>query len=494
MTIYDPWTGEVKVVLNSSGMKSGEVVNLFGFSDDACVLAARTSLNRLHSWEAGSSRAQAILPSASGVLLGISPRGSYLAVVDDRAHVTVFNPSRQEKAILDRGNGDYSLRGCALSFSSDETMLAIVIDPNPGETQPAEVWDLASMRRVNVFPGRHDLDSVTFIPQSRSLVVTGGTKPRIWRLDPPSSPDALRGHTDEAWSAAFSPDGKVLATGSDDTDERETIKLWDPASGRLLADWKAHTATVASLAFSPDGRFLASSSLDSGTPENANALVWDVASRRLIATLPGHDGYVRCVAFSPDGKLLATAGDDGSVRLWNTADYSSRAVLSGHSTRLASVAFSPDSARLASGSCDATVKIWDAATGELQLTRQHGANVNAVAFAPGGTLLAAAGDDGQIKLWNQQTGDLVLNIYSAADQLRCLAFTRDGHYLTASGQDKVIRLWDITTGQEVLTVTGHDAQVNALAFSPDGLVLASCSHDGAVKLWRAEPIEVVPGR
>ena len=153
-----------------------------------------------------------------------------------------------------------------------------MIDPIPGGTQPAEVWDLRSMRRLSVFPGRNDIDNVPFIPRSRTLVVAGRTKPRIWRLDPPSSPDALRGHTDEAWSAAFSPDGKLLATGSDDTDEHETIKLWDPASGRQLAGWNAHTATVASLAFSPDGRFLASSSLDSGTPENANVKIWEVAS------------------------------------------------------------------------------------------------------------------------------------------------------------------------------------------------------------------------
>jgi WD40 repeat protein len=492
--ILDPWTGKLKVVVDGPGMTGGESLNHFAFSDDARVLAAHTSLNRVFWWDAGSGRAIASLPSSGAVRMQISPRGTYLAVVDDRARVTVFNLSRREKTTLDRGSEHHGIRGCSLSFSSDETLLALVIDPIPGGIQPAEVWDLLSMRRSSIFPGRRDIDSVPFIPRSRSLVVSGGTKPRIWRLDPPSSPDALRGHTDEAWSAAFSPDGKLLATGSDDTDERQTIKLWDPASGRLLAGWNAHTATVVSLAFSPDGRFLASSSLDSGKPGDANVLIWDVASRSQVASFQGHVGPVRSLEFSPDGKLLATAGDDGSVRLWNAADRSSRALLEGHVTKVNSLAFSPDSARLASGSCDATVKIWNVSTGELQSSLQHGANVNAVAFAPGRSLLAAAGDDGQIKLWNPETGDSILNIYSAADQLRCLAFTRDGRYITASGRDKVIRLWDITTGQEVLSLTGHEAQVNALAFSPDGLILASCSHDGAVKLWRAEPIEVVTGR
>ncbi len=414
-------------------MNSGERVNLFALSDDAHVFALHTTLNRVLWWDAGSGRALGSLPSSGAVRMQISPQGTYLAVVDDRARVTVFNQSRKEKTTLDRGDGDHKIRGCSLSFSSDESLLAIVIDPIPGGTQPAEVWNLGSMRRVNVFPGRRDVDSVPFIPGSRSLVVSGGTKPRIWRLDAPSSPDAVRGHSDEAWSAAFSPDGQVLATGSDDTDERETIKLWDPASGRLLAGWNAHTATVASLAFSPDGRFLASSSLDSGTPENANVKIWELASRSLLAGLLGHQGSVRSLAFSPDGKLLATAGDDGTVRLWNMADRSSGAVLKGHANYAVSVAFSPDSARLASGSNDATVKVWSVSSGELLSSLQHGANVNAVAFSPSGSLLAAAGDDGQIKLWNHETNEFTSTIYSAADQLRCLAFTRDGRYLTASG-------------------------------------------------------------
>ena len=481
-------------MLDRSGMNSGEWASLFALSDDARVLAVHTNLNRVLWWDARSGRALAALPSSRAVRMQLSPGGTYLAVVDDRACVTVFNPSRKEATTLDRGNADHRIRGCTLSFSADETLLALVIDPIPGGTQPAEVWDLGLMRRVNVFPGRRDIDSVPFIPRSRSLVVSGGTKPRIWRLDAPTSPDALRGHTDEAWSAAFSPDGKVLATGSDDSDERETIKLWDPASGRLLAGWNAHTATVASLAFSPDGRFLASSSLDSGKPESANVKIWEVASRSLLASLLGHDGSVRSLAFSPDGELLATAGDDGTVRLWNTADRTSRAVLLGHATYAVSVAFSPDATRLASGSNDATVKVWSVSSGELLSTLQHGANANAVAFSHEGSLLAAAGDDGQIKLWNHETGELTSTIYSAADQLRCLAFTRDGRYLTASGRDKVIRLWDVSTGQEALYLAGHEAQVNALAFSSDGRILSSCSHDGAVKLWRAEPIEVVPAR
>ena len=113
--------------------------------------------------------------------------------------------------------------------------------------------------------------------------------------------------------------GMELVTGSDDTGERQTIKLWDPASGKLLAGWKAQTATVAALASSPDGRLLASGSLDAGAPGNPNLVLWDVTSHERLAKLPGHADEVRSVAFSPDGRWLASANEDGEIRLWNPA-------------------------------------------------------------------------------------------------------------------------------------------------------------------------------
>ena len=446
------------------------------------MLAGLFALNKFHFWDITSGRELARLDAVRSSRMESSPHGSRLAVMNDRAEVTVLTPAKNERVSLHPRPGDHSVRTASLSFSADERLLAINVVLAAGEPQAPEVWDLVSSKITHVFPGRKDINNLAFIPGCRAVVLTGVNKPRIWRLDPPQAPSTLAGHSDEAWSAAFSPDGKLLATGSDDTDEPNTIKLWDPATGRLLAGWKAHTATVVSLAFSPDGRYLASSSLDEGKPGAANALVWDVASRKLIASLPGHDGFVRSVAFSPDGSLLATAGDDALIRLWNTADFSSRTVLAGHATRITSVAFSPDSRRLASGSCDATVRIWDVTSAEaLALLRQEG-NVNAVAFSPDGSRVASANDPGQIDLWNAVTGESLLRIHSAADQLRCLAFTRDGRYVTASGKDKVIRLWDITTGQEALSLFGHQAQVNALAYSPNGKILASCSHDGAVKL------------
>lgn len=110
------------------------------------------------------------------------------------------------------------------------------------------------------------------------------------------------------------------------------------------------------MAFSPDGIRLASGS------ENNTVKLWNPATGRELATLSGHTGGVRSVAFSPDGTRLASGSWDKTVKVWDAATGRELATFSGHTEAVTSVAFSPDGARLASGAGDHTVKSWDAVT------------------------------------------------------------------------------------------------------------------------------------
>ena len=139
---------------------------------------------------------------------------------------------------------------------------------------------------------------------------------------------------------AFSPDGKRLASASQD----ETVKVWDAATGQETLTLKGHTSGVMSVAFSPDGKRLASASMD-GTVK-----VWDAATGQETLTLKGHTGPVTSVAFSPDGKRLASASADKTVKVWDAATGQETLTLKGHTGGVTSVAFSPDGQRLASAS------------------------------------------------------------------------------------------------------------------------------------------------
>jgi WD40 repeat protein len=224
-----------------------------------------------------------------------------------------------------------------------------------------------------------------------------------------------------------------------------------------------HTSRIVSAAFSPDGTRVITGS------EDATAKLWDVATGRLIRTLDGHADHVTAVAFSGDGTRVLTGSRNGTIKLWYAANGHTiltielGAVIHGSPQ----AAFSPDGTSLLTDSGDGPAKLWDAASGRELRTFHHGTAVRAVAFSPDGTRLLTGGDK-LAKLWETATGRLLQAFGDGSHQLlTTLAFSPDGTRVVTGGFRTEAKLWDATTGKLIRTLL-ESHHPRSVAFSPDG--------------------------
>ncbi|KAL1664669.1 WD40-repeat-containing domain protein [Schizophyllum commune] len=336
------------------------------------------------------------------------------------------------------------------------------------------VWDVMTGRQVGPsYEGHEDAVSAVAYSPNGEVIASASNDQQIG--------DALTGHTLQVYSVVFSPDGKRLASASNDC----TVRLWDPTTGQQVGlNVDGHTKSVWSVAFSPNSHVLASGS------EDGTVRLWDTATcQQLGEPLGGQHGGVTSVAYSRDGKHIMACTDDTTIRVW---DIESRQqvhdALRGHGAWPISIAYSPDENLVASGAQEYSVRLWDLET-ECQVSEAlegHEDPVTAVAFSPDGSRIVSSSMDRTIRIWEIPSGQHKSRVEHQKRHDICLGVTLspNGRHLASAMLDGTIVLWDVSTGKQIGDVLrGHEERVTSVSFSPDGRSLASGSFDCTVRLW-----------
>jgi WD40 repeat protein len=347
----------------------------------------------------------------------------------------------------------------------------------------------------------NDVVMLAFSPDGRWLATTSDDTLRLWDLeaeDPAEEAHALRDLGPKVTSLAFSPDGRWLATAIEDTSSGGSVLLLDPRVADPLegaVSLSGHGDQITRLAFSPDGRWLATSSLDT------NTLLWDLDAidGGIPRQLSGHQSSILALSISPDSRWLATGDLQGNTLMWDLKAEDPAAyflTLDKHQRQITSLVFSPDGQWLASGSLDNTVQLWAVSTagteGSALILSGHEDGIKSVSFSPDSRWLATGSVDTTARLWDIDSNDPnthFIELRGHDDEVTALAFTSDGGLLATASKDHTARLWELGftgTVEEPTVLRGHDDQVTTLAFSLDGHWLATGSFDNTARLWDME--------
>lgn len=467
-------SGQSLAVLNHDGTVWKVV-----FSPDGSLVLTGSS-DGIRMWKTDSGQ---LLSTFQGIGMAFSPDGNLILIRDDeevrlwqvgnRQLLGTFSVSALHEVAFSP-DGD-----CILTGSSDGTVRLWQVG-NGQLLSTLQIDSKGEMRQMEFSPSGRlvftSTRSLRFTPRGRLILPE---RSQIWQVSNGMLLRTLQDQDQSLNGVAFSPDDRLILTGSDD----ETARLWQVSSGKLLAILPSHTSSVKSVAFSADGSRMLTGSADH------LACLWQVDKAQLFDDWESHTDRITSLVFSPDGNLVLSGSDDGTVRLWQTDSGKMLSTLDGHSEWVYSTAFSPDGSLALTGSADETARLWQVSDGQLITTLEHpGGRVYSAAFSPDGYYIRTGSGrpffgEGAVWMWRTSDGQHLDTSYGFEEVVWSLAISPNHGQVFIGSGDHSARLFESSSGKLFATLDGHNKWVDSVAFSPDGRLVLTSSWDDTSRLW-----------
>ncbi|TDB86777.1 hypothetical protein E1264_16665 [Actinomadura sp. KC216] len=438
------------------------------WSPDGARLASASDDRTVRIWDAATGAELSVWRGHEDTvrMVAWSPEGDRVASCSYDRTARVWDAATGASGMELRGHADLVW---SIAWSPDGDRLVTA-----SHDRTVRLWSARECVELAVLRGHaENVRGVAFAPDG-ARVATGSDDRtvRLWDTERAAELAVLRGHTGSVAAVGWST-GDRLASASYDG----TARIWADGVSLVL---RGHADEVWDVAWSPDGERVATASRD------RTARIWRAADGAEETVLDDHTDWVRAVAWSPGGDLLATASDDRTVRIREWRGGAEPLVLRGHEDTVRAVAWSPDGERVASASHDGTVRIWERRTGlQVMLLNVPQSAVRAMAWSPDGRHIAALSKDRDVRVWDVAEGVEAALLTGHEGWVWSMAWSPDGRTLATASTDRTVRLWDPLAGRELCVAGVHRDEVCSVAWSPDGTRVASASADRTVRVWEA---------
>ncbi|MDX2041326.1 MAG: protein kinase [Acidobacteriota bacterium] len=412
----------------------------FQFSSDGKLLVGAPRDGKVRVWEVDTQKLLHEFSAHQGIVwdVAFSPDNKLVASRGDDGNLSVSDLTQHKDNVWTKGYGDAEIMSVA--FLPNQIGNYVVVTCGYDGTT---FWNLAEVRATSETAMAPDqINAIAISLDGRLLASTGRGFTKLWTF--PNIKELAGGYTAPGdYTIAFSPDGRWLVTGSGYIGLSGLIRLREAATGEVCFSWQGHGSEIKSAAFSPDGRMLA-------TVGDSMIKVWGIPSGQLHMQIKAHNYQSISVAFSPDGRRLVSGGYDALAKVWDVINGRELLTLNGHPYQVNAVLFSPQGNLVATASADHLIKLWDATNGrEIHTLIGHSREVKAIAFSPDGSRLASAGMDRTVRIWDVESGLPLTTFQSDNESSTSIAFSPDGKFLIAGGTKGTLQIWRAATEEEI---------------------------------------------